>query len=241
VATNSSQGIALLLFLVAFTCLGWAMFLLKQRMRSIFVRRSPEARKLSYPEKFTRLATRLRDSQWRHYGMMLLAGKALGIAVLFGMIAIGTTLIRSASGTPVYAQQAAAALPEGAVTPPDPYKTTTGGDIINPVNTAWVLLGAFLVFGMQAGFTMLEAGFCRDRETVNVLVECMFDTCVCGLLHWGWGFAFMFGGGNAFIGWHLPRRSNQEFAFHEGRRCINDVRLHGHPHPCALSLPVRLR
>ena len=50
---------------------------------------------------------------------------------------------------------------------------------------------------------MLEAGFCRDRETVNVLVECMFDTCVCGLLHWGWGFAFMFGAGNAFVGWHI--------------------------------------
>src|SRR6185436_17017994 len=77
--------------------------------------------------------------------------------------------------------------------PPDPYKAITGGDIINPINTGWVLLGAFLVFGMQAGFTMLEAGFCRNRETVNVLVECMFDTCVCGLLHWGWGFAFMSG------------------------------------------------
>jgi len=68
----------------------------------------------------------------------------------------------------------------------------------------WVLLGAFLVFGMQAGFTMLEAGMCRNRETVNVLVECVFDTCVCGLLHWAFGFAFMFGGGNAFIGWHMP-------------------------------------
>ena len=78
---------------------------------------------------------------------------------------------------------------------------------------AWVLLGAFLVFGMQAGFTMLEAGFCRNRETVNVLVECMFDTCVCGLLHWGWGFAFMFGGGNAFIGWHLPGDPSKSLLF----------------------------
>ena len=95
----------------------------------------------------------------------------------------------------------------------DPYKAATGGDIINPLNTAWVLLGAFLVFGMQAGFTMLEAGFCRDRETVNVLVECLFDTCVCGLLHWGWGFAFMFGGGNAFIGWHLPGDPSKSLIF----------------------------
>jgi Amt family ammonium transporter len=66
---------------------------------------------------------------------------------------------------------------------------------------------------MQAGFTMLEAGFCRNRETVNVLVECMFDTCVCGLLHWGWGFAFMFGGGNAFVGWHLPGDPTKSLIF----------------------------
>ena len=129
--------------------------------------------------------------------MLLIAGKALGIAALFAMISIGTPLVRSAwdwGHTVAYAQQPTPASPMAGVTPttdppPDPYKTATAGDIINPINTGWVLLGAFLVFGMQAGFTMLEAGFCRNRETVNVLVECMFDTCVCGLLHWGWGFA----------------------------------------------------
>ena len=97
--------------------------------------------------------------------------------------------------------------------PPIRTRPRQAGDIINPVNTAWVLLGAFLVFGMQAGFTMLEAGFCRNRETVNVLVECMFDTCVCGLLHWGWGFAFMFGGGNAFIGWYFPGDPTKSLIF----------------------------
>jgi hypothetical protein len=57
---------------------------------------------------------------------------------------------------------------------------------------------------MQAGFTMLEAGFCRSRETVNVLVECVFDTCLCGFLYYTWGYAFMFGQGNGLIGWHDP-------------------------------------
>ncbi len=66
---------------------------------------------------------------------------------------------------------------------------------------------------MQAGFTMLEAGFCRSRETVNVLVECVFDTCVCGLLHWGWGFAFMFGAGNEWIGWHDPVDPTKSYIF----------------------------
>src|SRR3984893_17644556 len=75
-------------------------------------------------------------------------------------------------------------------------------DVVNPVNTAWTLVAAFLVFGMQVGFTMLEAGFCRSRETVNVLMECIVDTCLCGLLFYAWGFAFMFSHGNGFIGYH---------------------------------------
>ena len=94
---------------------------------------------------------------------------------------------------------------------------------------------------MQAGFTMLEAGFCRNRETVNVLVECMFDTCVCGLLHWGWGFAFMFGAGNAFVGWHDPNDATKSFIFMKDVGVTDDVRLHGHPDLRALSLPVRVR
>jgi Amt family ammonium transporter len=35
-------------------------------------------------------------------------------------------------------------------------------DVVNPINTAWTLIAAFLVFGVQVGFTMLEAGFCRS-------------------------------------------------------------------------------
>jgi Amt family ammonium transporter len=73
-------------------------------------------------------------------------------------------------------------------------------DIINPINTVWVLVTAFLVFFMQAGFMALEAGFARSRETVNVLLECVFDTCLCGILYWAFGFAFHFGAGNGFIG-----------------------------------------
>jgi Amt family ammonium transporter len=47
---------------------------------------------------------------------------------------------------------------------------------------------------------MLEAGFCRSRETVNVLMECIVDTCLCGILFWAFGFAFMFSHGNGLIG-----------------------------------------
>src|SRR6187431_2566618 len=73
-------------------------------------------------------------------------------------------------------------------------------DVVNATNTAWTLIAAFLVFFMQAGFMMLEAGFARTRETVNILLEGIVDTCLCGILFWAWGFAFMFGSGNGFIG-----------------------------------------
>lgn len=80
--------------------------------------------------------------------------------------------------------------------------TFTPGEtsIINSLNTLWTLVAAALVFGMQAGFVMLEAGFARKRETVNVLIECVLDTAICGVSFWAIGYAFMFSAGNGFIG-----------------------------------------
>ena len=43
--------------------------------------------------------------------------------------------------------------------------------LMNTANTIWTLVAAFLVFGMQPGFVLLEAGFARKEQTVNVLVE----------------------------------------------------------------------
>ncbi|MFT3853465.1 MAG: ammonium transporter [Ilumatobacteraceae bacterium] len=73
-------------------------------------------------------------------------------------------------------------------------------DLVNPLNTVWVLVAAFLVFFMQAGFMALEAGFARSKESVNIMMECIFDTCLCGILYWAIGFAFEFGVGNGLIG-----------------------------------------
>jgi len=131
--------------------------------------------------RVARMRERLRDPEWRRYGALLLVGKALGLATLFAAITIASNVI----GADVRAEDAPA---------------LTGTDIVNPINTVWTLVAAFLVFGMQAGFTMLEAGFCRSRETVNVLMECVVDTCLCGLLFYAWGFAFMFGSGTPVIG-----------------------------------------
>ena len=102
------------------------------------------------------------------------------------------------------------------VMPADLSAISPKNPVINPINTVWTLVAAFLVFAMQAGFTMLEAGFCRSRETVNVLVECVFDTCLCGFLYYTWGYAFMFGAGNGFIGWHDPNDPNVSWLFLKG-------------------------
>src|SRR6202042_2692302 len=139
--------------------------------------------KLSLAQKVSRLRTRLRDSGWRKYGALLLAGKVTAIGLLIlAMAFLNPDLIGF---------RAFAADPQ-----------LKGNDIVNPINTVWTLVAAFLVFGMQVGFTMLEAGFCRSRETVNVLMECVVDTCLCGILFYAWGFAFMFSHGNGFIGTH---------------------------------------
>ena len=167
--------------------------------------------KLSLSEKISRLTLRLRDPEWRRYGATLLAGKMLGIAIFFVAIVVIPAIMSHAAyaedaTTQATTQPATApsSQPAAAAAAPDPYAAAKGGDIINPLNTVWTLIAAFLVFCMQVGFTMLEAGFCRSRETVNVLVECVFDTCLCGLLYYAWGYAFMFGQGNGLIGWHDP-------------------------------------
>src|SRR5258708_7055447 len=58
---------------------------------------------------------------------------------------------------------------------------------INAINTAWTLIAAFLVFCMQVGFEMLEAGFARSREGGKILVGGIAATCVWGTPFWAWG------------------------------------------------------
>lgn len=158
----------------------------------------------------SRFVEKMQDPKERKYFYALFGGKLLGVALCFAaMIAVSAYF--GAATTKVHAQDAttnataltnavaavaggtnaapAAATPD---VPNPPY--------VNPINTMWVLVTAFLVFFMQAGFMFLEAGFARTRETVNVLLEGVVDTCLCGLLFYAFGFAWMFGSGNGWIG-----------------------------------------
>ena len=88
--------------------------------------------RLTWSQKISRLGNRMRDPEWCRYGRLLLAGKLLGIGLVIGLLVLTPELI----GWTTYAADV----------------DLKGNDIVNPINTLWVLLAAFLVFGMQVGF-----------------------------------------------------------------------------------------
>jgi len=73
-------------------------------------------------------------------------------------------------------------------------------DIKVILDTLWVLVAGFLVFFMNLGFAMVESGFARAKNTVNILSKnfIVFAVSSLGFLLLGWG--LMFGDGNGFIG-----------------------------------------
>ncbi len=70
-------------------------------------------------------------------------------------------------------------------------------------NTLWTVLAAILVMFMQPGFAMLEAGFTRARNVLNILMKNLMDFSMAAIAFWALGFAIMFGGGTTgfFQGW----------------------------------------
>jgi ammonium transporter, Amt family len=137
---------------------------------------------------------RLKDKDRQKFFVVFFVGKMVGVAAFFLLIkAIGPWITGQAAHAAGFATDDLSCA--AAKTQAD-----CNASVVSATNTAWVLVAAFLVFFMQAGFMMLEAGFARTREVVNILVECIVDTCLCALLFWAFGFAFMFGPGNAWIG-----------------------------------------
>lgn len=128
-----------------------------------------------------RMRTNMRNPVHRKNVILLMTGKAIGLSIVFGLMLWAVPQVAHAQ---------------------DSSDSTDLVGSINAINTAWTLIAAFLVFGMQVGFVMLEAGFARERESVNILVEGIADTCICGVFFWAIGFAFMFEDGNKFIGTH---------------------------------------
>ena len=83
------------------------------------------------------------------------------------------------------------------------------------LNIVWTMVGAFLVYFMQAGFAMVETGFTRAKNSGNILMKNMMDFVLGSIFFFIIGFALMFGGSNAFIG-------TAGFFHRTADRCIHD-------------------
>ena len=105
-----------------------------------------------------KLKEHAREKESRRFFAVYLVGKMLGVVLLLVALKVLAPFFHSVAGA------------QSTTDAPSPE------DIVNPMNTVWVLVAAFLVFFMQAGFMMLEAGFARTRESVNILLECIVDT-----------------------------------------------------------------
>ena len=73
-------------------------------------------------------------------------------------------------------------------------------ELISSINTTWVLIAAALVFFMQAGFAMVEAGFTRAKNSGNIIMKNLMDFCIGTPLFWLVGFGIMFGSSSGFFG-----------------------------------------
>ena len=74
----------------------------------------------------------------------------------------------------------------------------------NSADVTWTLVAAFMVFFMQAGFALCEAGLTRAKNTGNILMKNMMDFCIGTPCFWLVGFGVMFAGTGAFIGGFDP-------------------------------------
>ena len=86
--------------------------------------------------------------------------------------------------------------------------TYTITDLALSLDTVWMLLAAMLVFFMQPGFALVEAGFTRTKNTANILMKNLLDFMLGSLLFWAIGFGVMFGAGS-FAG--MPHFFNISF------------------------------
>ncbi len=135
---------------------------------------------------------------------------------LFGWIALGTAMLLLQPGRPAmaYAEEElaaasadepsaeAAAEPAAPLTPEEEIAAIKETQASHKVllDTMWVMLTAFLVFWMQAGFAYVEGGLTRAKSTNNIMMKNLMDFCLGTVAFYMVGFAIMFGDGNPFMG-----------------------------------------
>jgi Amt family ammonium transporter len=93
-----------------------------------------------------------------------------------------------------------AATEEAAAAPANDGFNKSLTDTSYALDTVWVMVTAFLVMWMQAGFALVETGLTRAKNAVNICMKNLLDFCFGSLTFWIMGFSIMFGGANKFWG-----------------------------------------
>ncbi len=117
------------------------------------------------------------------------------LSYFLASVAIGGVLAQDSTATPAPAETATEA--EVAV---DAVIEEEAAPQVDNLDTVWILIASFLVFFMQAGFALVEAGFVRAKSAVNIFMKNFFDLAIGAIAYWAIGFGLMFGAGNAFFG-----------------------------------------
>lgn len=136
------------------------------------------------------MLSQLKRSLWR----------GLLIALVTGGAGLAPVLIHAEDPAPAVTEAVAVADPAVAMT--DRLAAIEQGLADRKVvsDTLWVLVTAFLVFWMNAGFALVESGMCRAKNAVNILSKNFIVFAVSSLAFYFVGWGIMFGDGNGFMG-----------------------------------------
>lgn len=73
-------------------------------------------------------------------------------------------------------------------------------ELVNAINTVWVAICAALIFQMEGGFALLEAGFIRGKNAVSIIAKVIMDIIFGGLAFYAIGFGIAYGKSNGWFG-----------------------------------------
>jgi ammonium transporter, Amt family len=146
------------------------------------------------------------SSNKRFFLTLALCGlAALGVGALQTVLHAQAPEAAPAAEAPAAAPAEAAPAPAAAPAPDPTAALKVAAD------TVWVLMTAFLVFWMNAGFALVESGLCQSKNAVNILAKNFIVFAVSSLAYWASGFGMMFADTNAFVGlagWFLKGADN---------------------------------
>ena len=90
-------------------------------------------------------------------------------------------------------------------------------DLTTAIDTVWLLIAGVLVLFMQAGFALVESGFIRTKNVVNILMKNVLDVSLGAVAYWGVGFALAYGASETagdFFGWgNFGLNEREDYAF----------------------------